>query len=133
LQTSKKPDVKCRYLIDTSALYPLVLSGKAFKLEQFAVSSLTQYELGNVLWKETKKRRIDYKLAAQTYSEVLSELTKINVDGISDVLSLALERNLSFYDASYAYISEKDGLKLVTEDTELLKKCKCAIGLKDLE
>jgi predicted nucleic acid-binding protein len=110
-----------------------LLSGKAFKLEKFAVSSLTQYELGNVLWKEAKRRNIDYKLAAKTYSDLLSELTKISIDGIKDVLELALERNLSFYDASYAYISEKENLKLVTEDTEILKKCKCAITIKELE
>ena len=130
---SKKRGVKCKFLIDTSALYPLLLSGKALNLEQFAVSSLTEYELGNVLWKEAKNRKIDHKLAAQTFSEVLSELAKISIDGITDVLALALERNLSFYDATYAYIAEKEGMKLVTEDTELLKKCKSAINLKGLE
>jgi predicted nucleic acid-binding protein len=30
-----------------------------------------------------------------------------------------------------AVIAEKDGSKLVTEDTELLKKCTCAIQTKD--
>ncbi len=123
--------MKCKYLIDTSALYPLLLSGKAFNLEQYAVSSLTEYELGNVLWKEAKKRKISYIEAAKNFSDALLELKKISINGVGDVLTVALERNLTFYDASYAFIAEKDGLKLVTEDTELLKKCKCAIQTKD--
>jgi DNA phosphorothioation-dependent restriction protein DptG len=130
---SKRQGTKCKYLVDASALYPLLLSGKAFNLEQFAVSSLTEYELGNALWKEAKKKRIKFKDAAQTFSETLSELKKISIDGINNTLALAIERNLTFYDASYAHVAEKEGLLLVTEDTELLKKCKCAIKTKDIE
>jgi predicted nucleic acid-binding protein len=48
-------------------------------------------------------------------------------------LVVAVERDLTFYDASYAYIAEKEGLTLVTEDTELLKKCKCAIKTQDMD
>ena len=130
---SKKQGAKCRYLIDISALYPLLLSGKALNLELFAVSSLTEYELGNVLWKEAKKKNIDYVAAAKVFSEALSELKKVDINSISDFLTLALERSLTFYDASYAYIAEKESLTLVTEDMELLKKCKCAIKTKDIE
>ena len=114
-------------------MYPLLLSGEAFNLEQCAVSSLTEYELGNVLWKETKKKKIDFRLAAQTFSEVLAELKKINIDDIGAILTIALERNLTFYDASYVYIAEGQGLKLVTEDLELIKKCKFAMRTKDVE
>jgi predicted nucleic acid-binding protein len=114
-------------------LYPLLLSGKALNLEQFAVSSLTEYEVGNVLWKEAKKKKIDSKLAAQTFSEALSELKKINANDIGAILTIALERNLTFYDASYAFIAEKESLVLITEDAELLKKSKCAKQTKDIE
>lgn len=97
------------------------------------MSSLTEYELGNVLWKEAKRKRIDFKLAAQTYSDVLSELKKFDANNLSAILTLALERNLTFYDASYAFIAENEGLILVTEDTELLKKCKCAQKTEDVK
>jgi predicted nucleic acid-binding protein len=97
------------------------------------VSFLTELEIGNTLWKEAKDGRIDYKLAAKTFSDTLSELKKISASGISDVLKIAIERNLTFYDATYACIAEKEGLLLVTEDMELLKKCKCAIRTKDIE
>ncbi len=92
---------------------------------------MTEYEIGNVLWKEGKLKKIDFKEAAQIFSETLSELKKISIDDIGDVLAMALERNLTFYDASYACISEKQGLKLITEDADLLKKCKCAVRIRD--
>ena len=111
----------------------MLLSGKAFNLEEFAVSSSTEYELGNVLWKEAKKRKSDFKEAAQIFSETLLELKKVSINGISDILTLSLERNLTFYDASYAHIAEKEGLTLVTEDSELLEKCKCAIKIRDIK
>ncbi len=114
-------------------MYPLLLSGEAFDLEQCAVSTLTEYELGNVLWKETRRKRIDFKLAAQTFSDALSELKKIGNGGIGDILVVALERNLTFYDASYAYLAEKENMELVTEDVDLIKKCRCAIHLKEME
>jgi len=97
------------------------------------VSSLTEYELGNVLWKEAKTKKINYIEAARIFSEALSELRTVNIDGLHGVLEIGLERNLTFYDASYAYLAEKHGLKLVTEDGELLKKCRCALRTKDVE
>ncbi len=39
-----------------------------------------------------------------------------------EVIDLAMEYNLSFYDASYAYIAKKVNATLVTEDDKLSKK-----------
>ncbi len=102
-------------------------------MEQCAVTSLTEYELGNALWKEAKRKGIDFKLAAQTFLEVLLELEKINIDSLGEILALAVERNLTYYDASYVYIAEREGLKLVTEDLELVRKCRFAVRTKDVE
>jgi len=128
---SKKQGAKCKYLLDASSLYPILLSGKAVNLDQCAVSTLTEYELGNVLWKEAKTKRIDFTAAAQTFSDALSEMKKISINGIGEVLQIAVEKSLTFYDASYVFIAEKENLKLVTEDTELLRKCKLAMGTKE--
>ncbi len=68
----------------------MLLSGDAFNLEHCAVSSLTEYEIGNVLWDEGKLKKIDFKEAAQIFSETLSDLKKISNDGVSDVLAMAL-------------------------------------------
>jgi predicted nucleic acid-binding protein len=52
---------------------------------------------------------------------------------LANVLDVAVNRNLTFYDASYAYLAEKGNLKLVTADTDLLKKYEVAISIKEME
>lgn len=122
--------MKCKYLIDTSALYPILLSGTAFNTDECAVTSLTEYEIGNVLWRENQRKKLkNPQRVASIFSEALQPLKKIELDSIADVLTIAIKQSLTFYDASYAYIAEKYGLKLVTQDADLLRKCKTAITL----
>lgn len=112
----------------------MLISGTAFNTEECAVCTLTKFEVGNVLWKENKKKKLkNPKQVAEIFSEALSELQKLDIDSIVNVITLAMERDLTFYDASYVSIAEKEGLALVTEDLELLKKSKCAISTKDIE
>jgi predicted nucleic acid-binding protein len=126
--------MKCKYLIDTSALYPLLISGVAFNVEECVVCSLTEYEVGNVLWKENKQKKLkDPKRIAAIFSDAIGPLRKIAIDSLSNVLALAIDRNLTFYDASYAYLAEKENLRLVTQDIDLLKKCKTAITIKEMK
>lgn len=130
---SEKLEQKDRYLIDTSALYPMLLKGISLDPNKFVISSLTEYEIGNVLWKENKKKKIkDPERVAAIFSESIKDLDRLGIDSIIHVLKLALDRNLTFYDASYAYIAEKERLKLVTQDKELLKKTKNAIGIEEI-
>ena len=126
--------MKCKYLIDTSALYPILISGKPFKAEECAVSSLTEYEVGNVLWRENQQKKLkDPARIAAIFSEALAPLRKLEVDSISNVLEIAIERHLTYYDASYAYLAEKENIKLVTADNDLLKKCKNAIQVDEMK
>jgi predicted nucleic acid-binding protein len=91
-----------------------------------AVSSLTEYEIGNALWKQDKKKELDDpERVATIFEESFAELKKIQIDSIATVLTFAIKRNLSFYDAPYAYLAEKEDMELVTEDVDLIKKCKC--------
>jgi predicted nucleic acid-binding protein len=130
---SELQGTKCKYLIDTSAFYPILLSGVPLNAEECAISSLTEYEIGNVLWRESKQGRMkNPQLAARTFSKAMQTLTKLQFDSIANVLAVAIERNLTFYDASYAYLAEKEGLTLVTQDAHLLKKCKCAIAIEKM-
>ena len=66
------------------------------------------------------------------FSETLSSLKKLEIDSLANVLAVAIERCLTFYDASYAYLAEKENLRLVTQDSDLLKKCKAAIPIKEM-
>ena len=132
--TSKRQGIRCKYLIDTSALYPILVSGVAFNAEECAVSSLTEYEIGNVLWRENQQKKLkDPKRVATIFSEAIRPLRKMEIDSLANVLAVAIERHLTFYDASYAYMAEKENMRLVTQDTDLLKKCKVAISIKEME
>ena len=131
---SERHAKKCKYLIDTSALYPILISGIPFNVDECAVSSLTEYEVGNVLWRENKQKKLkNPRKVATIFSQAMASLKKMKIDSISDVLAIAIERNLTFYDASYAFIAERQNMKLVTQDTDLLKKCKQAIPLDKME
>ena len=90
----------------------MLLSGIPFNSEEFAVSSLTEFEIGNMLWKESKKKELDDpKRIAEIFTESIVDLQKIIVDSIVNVLAIAIERNLTFYDASYAYLAEKEAIE----------------------
>ena len=130
---SERQGMRCKYLIDTSALYPILVSGVAFNTEECAVSSLTEYEVGNVLWRENQQKKLkDPGRIATIFSEAIRPLRKMEIDSIANVLAIAISRRLTFYDASYAYIAETENMKLVTQDTDLLKKCKAAISIKEM-
>ena len=131
---SKRQGAKCRYLLDASALYPMLVRGIPFNPEECAISTLTEFEIGNTLWIQNKRKELDdLGRIAEIFQEIITELNKVWVDSIGKVLSIAVERNLTFYDASYAYLAEKEDMKLVTEDADLIKKCKCAIRIEKME
>ena len=130
---SEKPELKDKYLIDTSALYPMLLKGVMIDSNKFVISSLTEYEIGNVLWKEEQKKKLkNPERIAAIFSESIKELEKHNIDSIGAVLKIAIGRGLTFYDASYAYIAEKEHLKLVTEDKELFEKTRNAVSIEEI-
>ena len=131
---SKRQGAKCRYLLDASALYPMLVRGIPFNPEECAISTLTEFEIGNTLWIQNKRKELDDPgRIAEIFQEIITELNKVWVDSIGKVLAIAVERNLTFYDASYAYLAEKEDMKLVTEDADLIKKCKCAIRIEEME
>jgi predicted nucleic acid-binding protein len=56
------------------------------------------------------------------FTEVLKELRRLSVGNeIAGVLQIAIENDLTFYDASYLYLAKKYGLKMVTQDQNLLR------------
>ncbi|MGA2682650.1 MAG: type II toxin-antitoxin system VapC family toxin [Candidatus Bathyarchaeia archaeon] len=111
----------------------MLVSGIPFNPEECATISLTQYEIGNVLWKETQQKKLkDPGQVAKIFSEAIQPLRKLEIDSIANVLIVAIQRKLTFYDASYVYEAEKENLKLVTQDTDMLKNCKLAILIKEM-
>jgi predicted nucleic acid-binding protein len=119
------------YLLDASALYGLVAHYHRWvgHREKLAILHLTVYEVGNALWKEARAGRLPWREAAGALSRVLSSLKMLDDPPLEKVLEVAVERDLTFYDASYVYVAETLGLSLVTQDRELLKKSPAAIDV----
>jgi len=115
-----------RYLLDASALYPLILrlrEGLLSYKDRFAVLDLTVYEVGNALWKASRRGAVK-RLApvAEMFEEVLKGLERLSIGSrIYEVLDVAAKNGMTFYDASYVYVARREGLRLVTEDPELLR------------
>jgi predicted nucleic acid-binding protein len=119
------------YLLDASALYGLVAHYHRWvgHREKLAILHLTVYEVGNALWKEARAGRLPWREAAGALSRVLSSLKTLDDPPLEKVLEVAVERDLTFYDASYAYVAETQGLSLVTQDRELLRKSPASIDV----
>ena len=112
------------YLLDASAVYPLVLRLRESILDYastLAVLDLTVYEVGNVLWKEHRRDRVrDPLAAARLFQELFSSIKTLRPGAsMQDILELAIQDGLTFYDAAYLYTARTQGLRLVTEDKQL--------------
>jgi len=118
--------VRIEYLLNASAIYPLVLSlGERFVdyTDKFSILDLTIYEVGNTIVKEFRRGRIsNLRATVELFNEVFNYvyIVRGKID-ISKVAELALSENLTFYDAAYLYIARQLGVKLVTEDRDLLR------------
>jgi len=115
-----------KYLLDASAIYPLILrlkEGLLLYKDHFAVLDLTIYEVDNALLKAHKKGAIKHLApVAKMFEEIMKGLRKLSIKAeMFEVLDIAAKSGLTFYDASYAYVARREGLKLVTEDSELLR------------
>jgi len=115
-----------KYLLDALALYPLILRLKENLMlykDRFAILDLTVYEVGNTVWKEYRKGRIgDPALVIKMFKEVMEGMEKLDIgEEILEAFDIAVKSNITFYDASYICVARKHGLKLVTEDLDLLK------------
>jgi len=119
------------YLLDASALYGLVAHYHRWigHREKLAILHLTVYEVGNALWKEARAGRLPWRETAGALSRVLSSLKVLDNPPLEKVMEVAVERDLTFYDASYAYVAETLGLSLVTRDRELLRKSPASIDV----
>jgi len=90
---------------------------------------LAIYELGNVLWKES---RVNKRTESETSTLVgyirqvlgVMEMQRVQLDDILDIELNAVKFALTFYDASYLTIAKKCNRILVTEDKQLQRASK---------
>ena len=66
------------------------------------------------------------------WQRLLKFFTVITIDNMVEIQRIAVEKGLTFYDASYLHTAGKHNLKLVTEDRDLLKSSKNSVTLQAL-
>ena len=100
-------------------------------LEGQCILDLTRYELGNALWKVAKLIDKSDKSTALEALEHVHSLTALmevmrpeGLEELTDTMKIAFDTGLSFYDSSYIQTARRNGLDLVTEDGQLMKRAK---------
>ena len=115
-----------KYLFDASALLNLVrrLGEESLKiLEENYILTLTIYEVGNALWRETKLlKRLTIDEAEEVMRAIITLIKFMQVIEPQDpieVLRISNEIETTFYDAAYVVTALRGGLILVTDDKRL--------------
>ncbi len=127
-----------RYLLDASALYPIIISPYQYVgiLEESAVLDLTLYEIGNaalVSWRRKRLRSYTGFMKSATKAMRILEIIRLGPSDLEGIARVAEETGLTYYDAAYVYAARRLGLALVTEDAEILQKARdVAKTLKEL-
>jgi predicted nucleic acid-binding protein len=118
-----------RIILDSSAIFYFFKNGDIKKISDCMTTSLAQYELGNILWKEYNlHKRItaeELSKAISNIEELLSAIDTIDIKNrLDDIVKTATKLNITFYDASYVFLCKDIGATLVTTDEKLIKKAR---------
>jgi predicted nucleic acid-binding protein len=94
----------------------------ALLLHGQTILDLTLYELGNIIWKETRDSA-EAKTHAQALEKLLSitKIHRITTQALPDIARNTVKHSLTFYDAAYLTAAQTTADSLITEDNELLE------------
>ena len=112
------------YLFDASAIYPLLDYVDKVNVKKVYILDLTFYEIGNAIWKDyiIHKRIKDPVTLAKLFHELLNKFNVVRDLPMQEVMKIAVEKGLTYYDASYVFASFSKGLTLVSNDKDLIEK-----------
>jgi predicted nucleic acid-binding protein len=127
-----------KYLFDSSAIFRAIKENKIELLTGNYTLELARYELGNIIWKDcilhAKISEKEAKMVAKTIKHILNVLDLIEIAGSEEeILDTAIKHKITFYDASYVYFSKAKELRLITEDSRLIKKITPTTNVSNLE
>lgn len=123
-------DIKNIFVIDASFVLAFLLDEGNVEVEsifekqalgevRFIAPTLLKYEVGNCLRTKLLRKKLKKERAKKLYQFFLA----IKIEEVSPnfdyVLNLALEKNLTYYDASYLYLSKINKISLLTLDNSL--------------
>lgn len=123
-------NIKSLFVIDASFVLAFLLDEGNVGVESifekqalgeihFISPSLLKYEVGNSLRSKFLRKKIEKEKVQKLYQSFLAiKIKEENLDYYS-VLNLAMEKNLTFHDASYLYLAQKNKVSLLTLDHSL--------------
>lgn len=121
-----------KYLFDTSSIFTLLEKDRSEILLENVTVNLAFFELGNILWKEVhifeNISHSEMRDLQRYINNTLRIMQIISIEEVKEkVLALAVEKDITFYDASYIYPSVANEWTFVTEDKELRKKVRSEV------
>jgi predicted nucleic acid-binding protein len=127
-----------KYLLDSSAIFRAVRENKIEVLRGNYTLDLARYELGNIIWKDyalqAKVSGPEAKMMAKTIKHTIALMDVVGIDGSEEeILETAIQLKITFYDAAYAYLAKTKQLKLITEDSRLIKKIATSTNVSTLD
>lgn len=116
-------------LFDASSIVEALINWREESVEFLRMGyrlELTLYEVGNSIRRVYSRRKSTMGEAARKTRVAatvlkLMEVTPIVVEEAEEIMGIALDHSLTFYDAAYIYAARRDGLVLVTEDDPMRK------------
>ena len=127
-----------KYLFDSSAIFRAIKENKIEILNGNYTTELARYELGNIIWKNSvlqeKVSKQESQMITKTIKLTLTIMEVLQIAGKEEeILDIAAEHKITFYDASYAYFAKEKKIQLITEDLRLIKKVTPTITALTLE
>ncbi len=137
------------YVVDASVVFKWVLPGEPYEESALTIKknylsgiisicapSLMVHEVGNSLWKAIKRKRMtqdDAYEALKTLDDLKINLHQLNWSEISTVLTIATKIDLTIYDASYLFLSQKMQAEVITADDTMYQKAKSTFHMLHLK
>jgi len=126
------------YILDSSAIFRAIKDNLVEIISGNYTLELARYELGNILWKQyTLNKRFskeELKNLIQLAKDVLNLMDTLEIScHEEEILNVAEQLQLTFYDASYVYHAKQKMLPLITEDLTLINKAKPYVQASKLD
>jgi predicted nucleic acid-binding protein len=93
-------------------------------------TTLAFYEVGNILTRHSGWEAVQIGLALGLLEEICGDPIEFTSSDRHSAAALALEHELTFYDASYAAIAKRTGRRLLSADGDLIRP-KLGVTLQD--
>ncbi|MEM2588074.1 MAG: type II toxin-antitoxin system VapC family toxin [Candidatus Bathyarchaeia archaeon] len=113
-----------KFVFDSSSIFQAIIENKVSVLAGNYTLDLAKYELGNLVWKRRALmkdlERDECKRLMEIIKGALNLMEVLDVECYeADVVELAGDLNLTFYDASYIFLAKSKSIPLVTEDKDI--------------